>query len=125
MGLKIWAASLWTASLWATSLCAAAIAVTALASASAEPAQKKRVVAKQSNGQVVAVRPRARVTVQQRSFLDPGTEVLPGEYKYNDYALPPGYNPTSVIDNKAGHHRSPLPGPFDLPGQNNPYPWGW
>jgi len=108
MGLKIWAAG----------LCAAVIAVAALASAPAEAAQKKRVVAKQSE-QVVANRPRSRITVQPRSFLDPGTEVLPGERKYNDYALPPYYSPTSIIDNKAGHHRSPLPGPME-PGYS-----GW
>src|SRR5215813_953996 len=33
-------------------------------------------------------RPRARVTVAPRSFLDAGTEVLPGERKFTDYALP-------------------------------------
>ena len=60
--------------------------------------------------------PRSRITVQPRSFLDAGTELLPGERKFNDYAFPPYYSPTSVIDNKAGHHRSPLPGPMELPG---------
>ena len=42
-----------------------------------------------------------------------------------DYAIPPGYSPTAVIDNTAFSHRSPLLGAFDLPGRNNPYPWGW
>jgi hypothetical protein len=68
-------------------------------------------------------RPRTRVIVQQRSFLDGGTEVLPGERKYTDYVFPPGYSPTSVIDNTGMGQRSPLPGPFDLPGRDNPYPW--
>lgn len=68
-------------------------------------------------------RTRARVIVQRRSFLDAGTEVLPGERKYTDYVYPPGYSPTSVIDNTGAGSRSPLPGPFDLPGKNNPYPW--
>src|SRR5262249_21429449 len=31
-------------------------------------------------------RPRARITVEPRSFLDAGTEVLPGERKFTDYA---------------------------------------
>jgi hypothetical protein len=35
-------------------------------------------------------RPRARVTVAPRSFLDAGTEVKPGERKFTDYAFPPG-----------------------------------
>jgi hypothetical protein len=30
-----------------------------------------------------------------------------------------------VIANTPGYHRGPLPGPFDLPSQNNPWPWGW
>src|SRR5215831_12032807 len=35
-------------------------------------------------------RPRARITVEPRSFLDAGTEVLPGERKFTDYAFPAG-----------------------------------
>jgi hypothetical protein len=110
--------------LCAAAFCAAVIAVTAVTSPAAEAAQKKRVVS-QSRQRVVANPPRARITVQRRSFLDAGTEVLPGERKFTDYAIPPGYSPTSVIDNHAGNHRSPLPGPFDLPARDNPWPWNW
>jgi len=39
--------------------------------------------------------------------------------------IPPGYSPTAVIDNTAFSHRSPLPGPFDLPSRRNPYPWNF
>jgi len=39
-----------------------------------------------------------RVTVEKRSFLDGGTEVLPGQRKFTDYAFPPGYSATSSID---------------------------
>jgi hypothetical protein len=92
--------------------------------ADAAPQKKKKATASQS--QVVAsTRSRTRVRVQNRSFLDIGTEVLPGERKFTDYAIPPGYSPTAVIDNTAFSHRSPLLGAFDLPGRNNPYPWGW
>ena len=44
-------------------------------------------------------RPRARITVEPRSFLDAGTEVLPGERKFTDYAFPAGpYSmPLSVV----------------------------
>jgi len=95
MGLKIWAAG----------LCAAVITVAALASASAEPAQKKRVVTNQS---------RSRITVQPRSFLDPGPEILPGERKYNDYAIPPGYSPLQVLGPGRDFRRQPLPDPWDM-----------
>jgi hypothetical protein len=73
-------------------------------------------------------RPRARITVEPRSFLDAGTEVLPGERKFTDYAFPTGPYalPLSVVQNtggRVGWHRSPLPGPFDLPSRYNPYGW--
>ena len=112
----------------AAGLCAAVIAALALASAPAEAAAKKRVVAKPvplsmrevPPRQVAANRARTRITVQPRSFLDAGTGVVPGERKFNDYAFPPYYSPTSIIDNKGPFHRSPLPGPFELPGYS---PW--
>ena len=61
-----------------------------------------------------------------RSFLDAGTEVLPGERKFTDYAFPPGYFPMGAVTNtggKVGWDNSPLPGPFDLPSRSNPYGW--
>jgi hypothetical protein len=66
--------------------------------------------------------------VTPRSFLDPGTEVLPGEEKYMDYAFPPGYSPLQVVSGSASpagwqNPNWPLPGPFDLPGNNNPAQW--
>ena len=67
---------------------------------------------------VVAKSPRTRVRVEPRSFLDAGTEVLPGERKFLDYALPPTHTPIDVVQNtggRVGWHNSPLPGPF--------FPW--
>src|ERR1700730_12399697 len=67
-------------------------------------------------------RPRSRVTVAPRSFLDTGTAVLPGDRKFLDYAFPPLHTPTDVVTNtggRVGWHRSPLPGPL-FPG---PGPW--
>ena len=118
MGLKIYAAA----------LCAAAVAVTALAASSAEAQTRKRqqeyVYTTMRDGTVVRRPARARVTVTQRSFLDAGTEVQPGERKFTDYAFPPNYNSFDIlINNTAGFHRSPLLGPFDLPARNNPYGW--
>jgi hypothetical protein len=60
----------------------------------------------------------SRIVVEPRSFLDAGTEVLPGERKFLDYALPPTHIPTDVVQNtggRVGWHNSPLPGPF--------FPW--
>jgi hypothetical protein len=75
---------------------------------------------------VQQTRSRTRITVRPRSYLDAGTEVLPGERKFTDYAIPPTpsmFRATSFLDNTGPHHRSPLPGPFDLPGRNNPMQW--
>ena len=82
----------------------------------------------QTKKQAQPDRPRARITVEPRSFLDAGTEVLPGERKFTDYALPAGsYSmPLSVVQStggRTGWHVSPLPGPFDLPSRYNPYGW--
>ncbi len=61
-------------------------------------------------------RPRSRIVVQRRSYLDAGTEVLPGERKYTDYAVPYGY---SAIDTVLGpsftYDRRPLNNPWDVP----------
>jgi hypothetical protein len=73
-----------------------------------------------------ANRARSRIVVVPRSFLDAGTEVRPGERKFTDYAFPPTYQPLDVVTNtggRVGWHRSPLPGPFDLPSRNNPFGW--
>jgi hypothetical protein len=107
-------------------LVGAVLAAWVLAGPTADAAPQKKKKAVTNHSRVVASkRPRTRVRVQNRSFLDIGTEVLPGERKFTDYAIPPGYSPTAVIDNTAFSHRSPLPGAFDLPGRSNPYPWNW
>ena len=75
---------------YAAGLCVAAIAATALAVPPAEAqvqVQTKRYTAPRV---AKADRPRARVVVAPRSFLDAGTEVKPGERKFTDYAYPVG-----------------------------------
>lgn len=111
----------------AVGLCLAVIAVTAIA-VPAEAQSKKKPYVYTTQPEPRVNRPRARVTVAPRSFLDAGTEVLPGERKFTDYAFPVGpyATPLSVVQNtggRVGWHRSPLPGPFDLPSRYNPYPW--
>ncbi len=116
MGLKTCAAG----------LCAVIIAVTAFAAPPADAAQKKKKSTVSNHSRVVIVsRPRTRIRVAPRSFLDGGTEVLPGERKFTDYALPPGHSPSSFVDNTTFSRRTALPGPFDLPGPRNPWPWNY
>src|SRR5271165_6326485 len=106
----------------AAGLYAAALAtvmmVTAISAlpAAAEPRKEQRVTtAPRVAG---ASRARTRVVVERRSFLDAGTEVLPGQRKFLDYAFPPTHTPMDVEQNtggRVGWHNSPLPGPF--------FPW--
>lgn len=65
--------------------------------------------------------PRTRVYVTTRSWLDAGTEVLPGDRKFTDYAFPPGVsfgreNLNRPID------RQPLNPPSDMGGYPQRFP---
>lgn len=62
-------------------------------------------------------RRRARVIVQRRSYLDAGTEVLPGERKYHDYAFPPNYSASRDVlgPGRGFDERQPLNNAFDVP----------
>jgi hypothetical protein len=58
-------------------------------------------------------RARTRITVQKRSYLDPGTVVKPGSMRYHDYAFPvesrfPSYGPYAAGDGGYGGSRWPL-----------------
>jgi hypothetical protein len=66
-------------------------------------------------------RVRPRVVVQSRSYLDPGPELLPGEYKYREYAEPYGYSALDNADPNLTWNRNPFNGPFDTPG-GRPWP---
>ena len=118
MGLKIWAAG----------ASAVVIALMAFAASPADAQQptKKKSVTTQSRV-VVASRSRSRIRVAPRSFLDGGTEVLPGERKFTDYAFPAGRlgEPLSQIQGTAFNRETALPGPFYLPSRRNPYPWNY
>ena len=110
---------------YAVGLCAALVAATALAVPAAE-AQTERPYVTTPKRVANAQRPRARVTVAPRSFLDAGTEVKPGERKFTDYAFPAsgnggiGINAVTNTGGKVGWDRSPMMQPFQLPGYN---PW--
>ena len=107
---------------YAAGLGAAVIAVAAFAVDPAEAqTTKKRYVTAQPSRVATAGRPKARITVAPRSFLDAGTEVLPGERKFTDYAFPPGHTPYSALGPFKSFWRQPLLDPWDVPGTNK----GW
>src|SRR5260221_6851533 len=112
----------------AAGLCVAVMAVTAVAVAPVDAATKKKQQVYTTAPDRPVTRPRARVTVAPRSFLDAGTEVLPGERKFTDYAFPVGpYSmPLSVVPStggRVGWHQSPLPAAFDPSSRYHPYRW--
>jgi hypothetical protein len=111
--------------LYAAGFCAALVAGMAVSSADAQTTTRYY-----SNGKTrvaTTQRPRARVVVAPRSFLDAGTEVKPGDRKFLDYAFPAGSQAgyaTSTVTNtggKVGWDRSPLMNPSELPGGFMPY----
>ena len=59
-----------------------------------------------------------RIYVTKRSWLDAGTEVLPGDRKFQDYAFPPaiGYPSFARENNNRPIDRQPLNPPSDLGG---------
>jgi hypothetical protein len=98
--------------------CAALAALTVMVASSPADAQQRRraVVENQRVVVVPANRRRPRVVIRGRSYLDAGTEVLPGERKFSDYVIPPGYSALQNVDVFGGFRRQPLPDPMDLPG---------
>ena len=116
MGLKILAAG-------------ASAVVIAMMAFAAQPADAQQTTKKKSvtNQTRVVVASRNRIRVAPRSFLDGGTEVLPGERKFMDYALPAGEigAPLSMVQGTTFNRESALPGPFYLPSRRNPWPWNY
>jgi hypothetical protein len=109
----------------ATALAAAA-AIAMLAAPADAAAKKKRVVTRAGSTVYVSRdengRSRTHIIVQKRSYLDPGTETFPGENTGQGYAMSPTHTASGVLNNTIfGTSMSPLPGPFTLPGRNNPW----
>jgi hypothetical protein len=122
-----------TLKICAAIFCAAALALSSAAVTPADAQTQKKSATKKAAKRYAPVPismappPRTRITVQRRTFLDAGTHVIPGDRKFTDYALPPAYYPASVADNRGGMYidQSALPGPFTLPGRDNPWPWNY
>jgi hypothetical protein len=68
--------------------------------------------------------PHTRIYVTKRSWLDAGTEVLPGERKFTDYAYPFDAPGTSFAtrNNNRSLERDPLSTPSDLGGEPTRFP---
>jgi hypothetical protein len=65
--------------------------------------------------------PRTRIYVTKRSWLDAGTEVLPGERKFTDYAFPPARS-FGMENNNRPLDRQPLNPASDLGGYPQSFP---
>ena len=68
--------------------------------------------------------PHTRIYVTKRSWLDAGTEVLPGDRKFNDYAYPPenGYPSFARENRNRPIDREPLNPPSDMGGYPRTFP---
>jgi hypothetical protein len=68
--------------------------------------------------------PRTRIYVTKRSWLDAGTEVLPGERKFTDYAFPPeiGYPSFGREKPESPDRSQPLNPPSDIGGYPQRFP---
>jgi hypothetical protein len=116
-------------------LAATAVTSFAIAPASAQSSQHKRqqqqydrdgrpYYGSRGPNQVYQQGPHTRVYVTTRSWLDAGTEVLPGDRKFQDYAFPPdiGY-PSFARENKNRPiDRQPLSTPSDVGGDPTAFP---
>ena len=68
--------------------------------------------------------PNTRVYITTRSWLDAGTEVLPGDRKFQDYAFPSpyGYPSFGRENNNRPIDRQPLNPPSDMGGYQQRFP---
>src|SRR4029077_19642621 len=110
----------------------AALAAGAITAAGAEPVRKRVIQQPQAGPGSTYVmhrdeqgRTRTKILVQKRSYLDGGTEVMPGDISgsnrdtlINSFS----YNPSRAsVSNDTVVRSRPIPDPFFLPGKNNPY----
>jgi hypothetical protein len=108
----------------------AAFAAGAVSTASAQDNPRLRRVQPLPQGSTTVItrdefgRTRTRILVQKRSYLDGGTEVLPGDNVNSFRSTFMSYRPGSAATERTAFDR---PGwwndQFFLPSQRNPYPW--
>jgi hypothetical protein len=106
----------------------AVIAATGLAITSANAETKRRQygnhVVNSSGPNVSYQQGRTRIFITKRSFLDGGTEVLPGDRKFTDYAFPSEYGYPSFARENLNRpiDRQPLMTPTDVSGYPRSFP---
>lgn len=106
----------------------AAFAVGAVSIADAAPRKKQLVDARPGPGSTVVTsqdergRVRTKILVQKRSYLDGGTEVMPGDIQgHQTNFIDMHQSPMSAVSNNNIVPGRPVTDPFFLPGKNNPY----
>ena len=108
----------------------AAFAVGAVSIADAAPRKRQVVYVQPGPGSTVVTsqdergRVRTKILVQKRSYLDGGTEVMPGDIQTNRTNLIDSfsYHPSRAsVSNDSVWPSRPIPDPFYLPGKNNPF----
>ncbi len=105
---------------------AAAVLMTAFATHEADAAPKRRAYASKSSVNAsYQAGPRTRIYVSKRSWLDAGTEVLPGERKFTDYATggPGRFENLDRLNSHMDFRRSPLSTPADVGGYPTGFPF--
>jgi hypothetical protein len=105
-------------------LAAGVMTAASLAPASAEQLQydrRGRPVYNSGGPNAVYQQGRTRIYVSKRSWLDGGTEVLPGDRKFTDYAYPPTAS-FATRNNNRPIERQPLNPPSDLGGEPTRFP---
>lgn len=104
---------------WKTSVAVmSALAVAAVVVSSADAATRRPAGQQMQSGPTQRTvysytddygRRRTKIIVQRRSYLDPGTTVLPGQRKYSDYAIQPYYSAFDVLGpGRGSYERNPL-----------------
>ena len=106
----------------------AAFAVGTLSVADAAPRKKQDDYAQPGPGSTVIRsqdergRVRTKILVQKRSYLDGGTEVMPGDIQsHQTNFIDMHQAPMSAVSNNNIVPGRPINDPFYLPGKNNPY----
>ena len=107
---------------------AAAFAAGAISAADGAPLKKRVVRSDYVPGTVIVHRDeqgrtRTRILVQKRSYLDGGTEVMPGDNIDSYRATFLTHRATTALGpNDITNPPGPIPDPFFLPGKDNPWP---
>jgi hypothetical protein len=99
-------------------------AAVAICIATPASAQRPRQPSSSNGPNVVYQQGNTRIYVSKRPFTDGGTEVLPGDRKFLDYAFPSEYGIGTFarLNNNRPIDRQPLNPPSDLGGEPTRFP---